>query len=201
MLHRSHRSVILLVLTRPQRGIFDKVRVFVMENRKVASAAHTRSARLTMQNDFSARERKFIQKLAEDLRLNVRWDEYDEDDVNLVTWRFPGASEEESSPGKEVVNRGEVPNGKVEGGGSEGEWEDIEEEEEESRAAVDRVLKKYEKAPVTHDDDDGGFDARYERSIKEKMDEWKRAYYRVCGLFSFSSMLIHVGSGEIGDFV
>ena len=29
------------------------------------------------------------------------------------------------------------------------------------------------------DDKEGDFDARYELSIKEKMDEWKRGYYRV----------------------
>jgi 5'-3' exoribonuclease 1 len=41
---------------------------------------------------------------------------------------------------------------------------------------VDRVLKKYGKAQVTGDDEGGGFDARYERSVKKKMDEWKRGY-------------------------
>ena len=29
------------------------------------------------------------------------------------------------------------------------------------------------------DDKDGDFDARYELSVKEKMDEWKRGYYKV----------------------
>jgi len=28
------------------------------------------------------------------------------------------------------------------------------------------------------DDEGGGFDARYDRSMKEKMDEWKRGYYK-----------------------
>ena len=32
------------------------------------------------------------------------------------------------------------------------------------------------------DDEGGGFDARYDRSMKEKMDEWKRGYYKVCHL-------------------
>ena len=58
------------------------------------------------------------------------------------------------------------------------EWED--EDDEEARAAVDRVLNKYEKAKVMEEDKDGDFDARYEMSIKEKMDEWKRGYYKVC---------------------
>jgi 5'-3' exoribonuclease 1 len=58
-----------------------------------------------------------------------------------------------------------------------GRRDDDEDDDEESKA-VDRVLKKYEKAQVM-DDDEGRFDARYERSMKEKMDEWKRDYYKV----------------------
>ena len=68
----------------------------------------------------------------------------------------------------------------------EGEWEDDDDddeddegEDEESKAAVDRVLKKYEKAQVVDDDEGGGFDAWYDRSMKEKMDEWNRGYYKV----------------------
>ncbi|KAG6832742.1 hypothetical protein H0H87_000591 [Tephrocybe sp. NHM501043] len=163
-----------LVLTVPQRDIFDQVKAFVLDDRRIASSAHTRSARLVMPNDFPARERKFIEKLAEDLHLSVRWDEYDEQDVNLVTWRFPSAYEE---PAPAETNGTATPNGKSEG--EEGDWEDIEEEDEESQAAVDRVLKKYEKAHVAQDDEGGGFDERHARSIKEKMDEWKRGYYRV----------------------
>ncbi|KAF5374511.1 hypothetical protein D9615_009091 [Tricholomella constricta] len=175
MEHGQRRSK--LVLAAPQREIFDRVKAFVMENRKAASAAHTRTARLAMPNDFPARERKFIEKLAEDLHLSVRWDEYDEQDVNLVTWRFPGALEEPLTENG-ATNGTETPSGKGQSDEAEGEWEDVEEEDEESRAAVDRVLKKYEKAHVAQDDEGGGFDARYERSIIEKMDEWKRGYYR-----------------------
>ncbi|KAG5652989.1 hypothetical protein H0H81_002814 [Sphagnurus paluster] len=160
-----------LVLTVPQREIFDRVKAFVMDNRQAASASHTRTARLAMPNDFPARERKFIEKLAEDLHLSVRWDEYDEQDVNLVTWRLPGAAEEQPEDGN--TSETGTPNGRSEG---EDEWEDV--DDEESRVAVDRVLKKYEKAHVAQDDEGGGFDARHNRSVKEKMDEWKRGYYR-----------------------
>jgi 5'-3' exoribonuclease 1 len=167
-----------IVLTRPQRVIFDKVKTFVLDNRRGSSAQH-RSALLSMPNTFPARERKFISKLAEDLHLSVTWDEYDDDDQNLVTWRFPGALEE-PLPDPEGIHE---TNGDAEG---EGEWEDVEgdddndeSEDEESNAAVDRVLKKYGKAQVVDDDEGGGFDARYDQSVKEKMDEWKRGYYKV----------------------
>ncbi len=122
-----------------------------------------------MPNSFPAADRKFINDLADSLHLSITWDEYDEQDQNLVTWRFPGELDEP------VPENGE--NGKVKEEDDDEEWED--EEDEESRIAVDRVLAKYEKAKVADDDKDGDFDARYELSIKEKMDEWKRGYYKV----------------------
>jgi 5'-3' exoribonuclease 1 len=163
-----------LVLTRPQRVIFDKVQDFVLGNRGERSTAV-----LAIRNDFSARERLFVTTLAADLHLGLRWDEFDEEDRSLVTWRFPGALAGDDG-GKQNGHQGE---------GDEGEWEDVEdgddnagEEEEddaEGRAAVERVLTKYAKAHVADDDEEGGgFDARHERSVSDKMDEWKRGYYK-----------------------
>jgi 5'-3' exoribonuclease 1 len=153
------------VLTKPQREIFDEVKAFVLENR----GGPVNRPALTMPNDFSARERAFVDRLAEELHLGLTWDEYDEEDVNVVTWRLPEAVEQHST-----LNG----NGVDENVNDEDEWED--EDDEESHAAVDRVLQKYEKAQVMDEDADGGFDARYEQSVKLKMDEWKREYYRVC---------------------
>ena len=146
-----------------------------------------------MPNTFPARERKFIVTLAEDLHLSLTWDEYDDDDQNLVVWRFPGELEE---PLPE--------NGNGHSNGAEDddddEWED--EDDEESRVAVDRVLAKYDKAKVMEDDQDGDFDRRYEASIKEKMDEWKRGYYRVRCCVSVSTItLLTCSTGEAGDFL
>ncbi|KAI0950824.1 hypothetical protein AcW1_008023 [Taiwanofungus camphoratus] len=163
-----------LVLMRPQREIFDQVKAFILEHRNSSSPVYTRRSRLTMPNTFPARERQFITTLAEDLHLSLTWDEYDDQDQNLVTWRFPGELEEPLPEGQE---NGE--NGIDDSEGDEeddDEWED--EDDEESRAAVDRVLHKYEKARVMEDDKEGDFDVRYELSVKEKMDEWKRNYYR-----------------------
>jgi len=122
-----------------------------------------------MPNNFPARDRKFISNLADDLHLELMWDEYDDEDQNLVTFRFPGALDQPlPSDDVEEVEEDE-----------EDAWEDEEDENEEGREAVDRVLNKYEKAKVTNDADGGGFDARYENSIKLKMDEWKQGYYQV----------------------
>jgi 5'-3' exoribonuclease 1 len=173
-----------------------------------------------MKNDFSARERKFIGRLAGELHLNVRWDEFavvgkgddirneeeegggedDEDEeVNVVTWRFPGddGEEEEDADESGAKNGNAHVNGNDANGngdvlvdgpivtvnGNDDEWvdeddeDDDDDDDEESRAAIDRVLGKYEKAKVY--DDDGGFDERHERRVEEKMAEWKAGYYHV----------------------
>ncbi|KAJ3538611.1 hypothetical protein NM688_g6492 [Phlebia brevispora] len=171
-----------LVLSKSQRDIFEKVRVFVLEHRTSSSEAHQRKSRLTMPNNFSARDRAFINTLAEDLHLYVTWDEYDEEDdtQNVVTWRFPGELEQmvsENNSGKNSGNSSGNGSGTpVEEEDNDEAWED--EDDEESKAAVDRVLAKYEKAKVAEPDKEGDFDARYELSIQEKMDEWKRNYYK-----------------------
>ncbi|KIK92026.1 hypothetical protein PAXRUDRAFT_601915 [Paxillus rubicundulus Ve08.2h10] len=126
-----------------------------------------------MPNTLPARDRSFISTLSTDLHLSISWDEYDDKDQNLVTLRLPGSMEDQVP---------DLPNGDDANGDEddEGQWEDVsEEEDEESRLAVDRVLKKYEKAPVMDEEEGGGFDARHEKSIKDKMDEWKRGYYKV----------------------
>lgn len=123
-------------------------------------------ARLAMPNTFASRDRKFITKLAGDLHLSLAWDEYDQQDQNIVTFRFPSAmldSEVEEDDGNE----------------EDGEWEDeVEGADAEAESAVDRVLAKYSKMKVTEDEEDD-FDVRYEKKVTEKMDTWKREYYRV----------------------
>ena len=175
-----------IVFTKNQREIFDKIKTFVLENRKTLSPSHYRAARLALPNEFPARDRVFITKLSEALHLEVGWDEYDDQDQNLVTWRLPrrshgrdsedneekeGDDEEEEEADKIVEQDGSTPNS---------EWEDeVSDDDDEALAAVDRVLNKYEKVPIVDLDTQGSFDERYEKSVKEKMDEWKRGYYQV----------------------
>lgn len=155
------------VLTKPQKQILDQVKSFVTHNR---SGSASNSPSLTMPNTFPARERKFITDLAGDLHLEVTWDEYDAQDQNLVTLRLPGALSQ-SVPEDD----------------GEGEWEDV---DEEGSKAVDRVLRKYEKAPVADDDEEGDFDERHERGIQEKMDEWKRGYYKVSPCVAYMDICV-----------
>ncbi|KAG6331105.1 hypothetical protein ID866_7983 [Astraeus odoratus] len=157
-----------LVLTRAQRDIFDDIKAFVLENRGKRSGEP-----FTMPNTVPARDRKFIAKLSEELHLSVTWDEYDEEDQNLITLRLPNMLEEP------VADLDDADAAEEDDGDGE-EWEDVsdDEDDEEARAAIDRVLKKYEKARVVDDDEGGGFDARHEASINEKMTEWKKNYYK-----------------------
>jgi len=68
---------------------------------------------------------------------------------------------------------------------TEGKWED-DNDGEEGEYEENKVSKKYEKTQVMDADEGRG---RYERSIKDKMDEWKRHYYQVC-LPCFSGVLM-----------
>jgi 5'-3' exoribonuclease 1 len=115
-----------------------------------------------MPNTFSARDRSFITTLATRLHLTHTWDEYDENDQNLVTLQLP-----EPEP-EQVDGVGQVEES-VDGEVSDGN--------EESRAAISRVLKQYESAPVIEQDDDP--DSQSDRALQRKMEEWKDFYYRV----------------------
>lgn len=155
------------MLSKSQREIFEQVKAFV------TNKTSSRPAKLSLPNLFPARDRAFVTKLSTDLHLNVAWDEYDDLDQNLVTWRIPGALPEDEDGGGQVVESGE--------GEDESAWEDAE-DDEEAMAAIDRVLRKYEKATVVDPDLEGSFDERHDRMVKERMNQWKRDYYRVSSL-------------------
>ena len=144
-------------MTPSQRIIFDQVKTFVLENRSI-SASEIKGAELSMPNIFSAGERAFFTDLSLDLHLALSWDEYDDDDQNLVVLRFPGALE---SPLDEQDSDSDS------------------QDDAEATAAVDRVLSKYDKAKTVMEDAEDNFDSREEIRLKRKMDDWKRGYYLV----------------------
>ncbi|KAL5525520.1 hypothetical protein ACEPAG_6856 [Sanghuangporus baumii] len=164
-----------LVLTAPQRIIFEEVKSFVLSHRKshVASSTEELLDALRMPNTFPARERRFIADLAAELHLEVSWDEYDDEDQNLVVFRLPGTTESAKTASDEAVIE-------ENGGDDDGdEWVDESEESDdpEAVAAIDRVLTKYERAKVVEEEEED-FDTRHTRAVQERMDEWKRNYYR-----------------------
>lgn len=149
-------------MTPPQQDIFQAVRKAVLDHR---AGNYSPTAPLTFPNDFNARERRFINTLATDLNLTLAWDGFDEHDRNVVSISFPSTAPVDASEAAD---------------GNDEEWEDEDEEDlAESNAAVDRVLKKYAKAKVINDEEDGDFETREARRLKDKMDEWKSAYYQV----------------------
>jgi 5'-3' exoribonuclease 1 len=145
------------------------VKAFIEDNTaSPASSTHS----LTMPNVFSARDRAFISSLAGELHLTLTWDEYDDNNQNLVTWHLPGATEElPTVPGEQ-------------NGGDEVA------EDDEAMAAVKRLLKKYDNAPVVDVDEEGDFDVRHDRRVKERMDEWKGTYYKVRVRFFVAAILL-----------
>lgn len=99
--------------------------------------------------------------------MSLAWDEYDEQDQNVVTFQFPSVMLDSAVNG----NSGQE---------DDEEWEDQDDAvDAEAEIAVDRILAKYSKLKMVEDDEDGDFDERYEKKLKEKMDMWKRDYYRV----------------------
>lgn len=140
-----------------QRMIFNQVKTFVLEYRSTPSS-ELRNVELSMPNVLSAGERAFLTNLAQDLHLTLSWDEYDDEDQNLIVLRFPGVLE---SPLDDEDSESD----------SQGETE--------ATAAVDRVLRKYDKAKMLMENDETDFDSREELRLKQKMDEWKRTYYLV----------------------
>jgi 5'-3' exoribonuclease 1 len=153
--------------------IFNQVKAFVLENRSIPSS-ELRDVELSMPNTFSAGERAFLTNVAGDLHLTLSWDEYDEEDQNLVVLRLPGALE---SPLDDQDS------------GSDSQ------DEVEATAAVDRVLRKYDKAKMLTENAEDNFDSREELRLKQKMDDWKRAYYSVWGLSHALGVLSQTLSG------
>ncbi|MCO5561410.1 hypothetical protein L7F22_015031 [Adiantum nelumboides] len=97
----------------------------------------------------SAEDKRFLSNLAKDLRLEISFDEYDP---------------EEDAPAIAVSNDSTLLGDDV----------DL----EESAQAVDRVLGKYQKAKTEDVDDEYDAEEEYSKIVKQKMDEWKRAYYK-----------------------
>lgn len=136
-----------LILTGSQRDIFRLVRDWVSDT----TSTSTSKSPLSMPNTFPAKDRAFISTLAKDLNLSLAWDGYDDQGNNLVSFS-PFVDDDNSDEGDE--------------------GEDL-----EAQAAVFRVLRKYEKAPVRDADLEGDFDTRAGNALSRKMDEWKSDYY------------------------
>lgn len=117
-----------------------------------------------------------MQELADSLHLRATWDEVDDFSQPLVVLSFDmeGVSEDEAETNGDEQT--------AEAGEDGDEWEsegngDVE-AEAEGDIALTRVFNKYEKAKVVENTVDD-FEESYEETMKQKIDEWKKGYYKV----------------------
>lgn len=138
-----------LVLTTPQKEIFEQVRAYL----KGRKSANDDVGALDLSTKLPARDRKFVEELAESLGLQWKMALNDAGDRHLQL-QFPakldgdGAADEDSDAG----------------------------DDEEANAAIQRVVKQYEKAQVldvSAEEAQADLDAKYEA----KFQGWKNKYY------------------------
>ncbi|UZJ52559.1 hypothetical protein CBS101457_001879 [Exobasidium rhododendri] len=150
------KSRAALTMTSSQKLMFEKIKGLVQKQQSLHASA---PQEMFLANTLNANDRSFLLTLGRDLGLDVNFDEYDP---------------EEDAPAISISTASAL-------GASEGE-----EEEDESKAAIQRVLTKYDKAKtaeVGDEDDDNGEDGvdeeeEFNQRLKVKMDQWKRTYYR-----------------------
>lgn len=140
--------------------------------------------RLTFVNDLSSRDRRFVQELADDLRLHATWDEVDDygQSIVVLTFNMEGVSQDgDADEDVEVEDEN-------------GEWQSEDEGEDEGDLAIQRVLQKYTKAKVVENTVEN-YEEAYEDKIKENLETWKRTYYKV-GHMVWSTRHADDGSGK-----
>ena len=145
----------LSVVTKDQKKDFERIKEFVLRH----SAKPTPGDKLILVNKISARDRRFIQELADSLHLYATWDGVNERDEPVVTFSFDmeGISED--------------------GTVDEQEGDEWESEGDEGDLAIQRVLNKYEKAKIVENTVED-YEEAYEEKIEQKMKDWKRDYYK-----------------------
>jgi 5'-3' exoribonuclease 1 len=141
-----------LTITPAQKSLVKDVKKYVLN--RPPNVRHTKP--LDLPATLPARDRKFVEQLADDLRL--LWTTVTDDHGDrFIRLQLPGAPEA----------------GKDDGEGAE---EEEEEEDEEASMALRRVLKKYENAKV-HEETMEEVQAAAEQKYEMKFQEWKNKYY------------------------
>lgn len=141
-----------LTMTTQQKNLFIEVKQYVNSHRSVDRCDHQKS--FDLPSTLNARDRKFVEELAENLGLQWSTIEDDEGSRHLCL-NIPGKLQD-----------------------SEDEDEDEEtEEDEEAQIALFRVFKRYDNAKVadvTAEEAQDIMNKKYE----EKFQSWKDKYYR-----------------------
>lgn len=192
-----------LALTQTQRKLLAGVKTFILSNLE----APTLTAKLELPYISSKNDRTFLQKLADELRLDLAFDEFDENDEPIVVVRL---SEDIVEAIREDMTDEDTASPTPAEADDEEEWEDVdgtdEDEDEvdevskaindlqmkgsrakpanafdvpEWRQALDRTIQKYESAPNTKEvlKSKEEHEAEFKALVDSKLFEWKRSYY------------------------
>lgn len=146
----------LPALTKSQKAVYLQIKAFVLANPKPTAAS-----RLVLTQPFSAPDRRIVQQIAEDLHLDLAWDERDDQDRPILVATFMAAVLAGTSDTDDDEN------------------DETEEDETEGAEALARVLKKWDKAKTVEDEVPNA-EAAYDQKLQEEMELWKRGYYKVC---------------------
>lgn len=187
-------------MTQSQKDLFDSIDDFLDDT--LDSLDTAASAALSIPNDLSAKDKKFLSDLADQLKLVVSYDEFTDDGVNFVTVAFDpemiklareeveeddenrvSTEEEDGDESSEAEEIGIVHlnlNGQVERMARKNK-EVKQKDGSEWQQAIKRVLKKYEKAEVAKEFNEEEFEQQMEKEIQDKMVTWKADYYKVRG--------------------
>lgn len=141
-------------MTKEQKTLFSSIQNFVTTNLSHLSP----NARLELPTTLSAREKRFLADLADELRLDLSYDEFNQAGESIIVVSF--ADEMLQLAAADAEEDGE---------GEEGEWKE----------AIERVMGKYEKAQVAKDFDESEFEDNHAKLLEEKMLSWKKEYYKV----------------------
>lgn len=144
------------MVTKDQRKILLKVKAFINDN----LAALSPNARLVLPASLPSRDRKFLAGLCDELKLAVAYDQFDQDGKAIIVLSF-----EESMIQLALVEEED------DDGDDDAEW----------KAAIGRIVKKYEKAELAEHVEDS-----YEKQLENKMSVWKKDYYKEKLEFDYS---------------
>lgn len=164
-------------ITKGQRTMLAAIRTFIFSNLDAPSL----SAKLEFPASNNQQDREFLQKLTEDLKLDIAFDEFDDNDEPVIVIRLSEDVVEMLMENNEEANSDDaspvlVDEADEEDEGNDEEWEDVDEEDGTSAAAdeVDETAKAVKKVNLNGNNDNLG-----NRHESEEVAEWRSAIERV----------------------
>ena len=162
-----------LALTKTQRGMLASIKTFILSN----LAEPSLSAKLDLPYCDKPADRTFLQRLGEELKLDLAFDEVDDNDDMIIVVRFSqeildtlleeAEDEEDAEEEEEDAEDAE---------GAEGEWEDVEEDDASDEVAT--ATAAVEKVALNGAKKNAGLPKTSKASSAETS-EWYEAVQRI----------------------